>query len=124
MKNEFRVFLPYPPTVNHYWGKKGKRWFIKPRGLKFRHDVWSNFLLQNVQKIVDGRIKLSIKAYMPDNRKRDIDNLLKATLDAITHTELVWTDDNQVDKLYIERVPKRNHQYDKGALEVTISEIL
>lgn len=118
-----RVFLPYPPTVNHYWGRHGSRTFIKARGIEFRHDVLSKFLLLNVQKIVDGRIKLTIKAYMPDNRKRDIDNLFKATLDAITHTEMVWTDDNQVDKLYIERVPKKYHQFDKGALEVIIDTI-
>jgi Holliday junction resolvase RusA-like endonuclease len=35
-------------------------------------------------------------------RRRDIDNLLKCTLDSLEHAR-VFADDSQVDELYIER---------------------
>lgn len=123
MENELRIFLPYPPTVNHYWGRNGSRTFIKARGIEFRKNVKKCFEQLSFEKITTSKVTVTIKAYMPDNHKRDIDNLLKATLDAITHTELVWADDNQVDKLSIERVPKKFHKFENGVLEVTISKI-
>ena len=38
----------------------------------------------------------------PDRRRRDIDNLTKVPLDALTHAA-VWEDDSQIDELYIRR---------------------
>jgi crossover junction endodeoxyribonuclease RusA len=40
----------------------------------------------------------------PDRRRRDIDNLTKVPLDALTHAA-VWEDDSQIDELYIRRNP-------------------
>jgi len=37
---------------------------------------------------------------MPDRRRRDLDNLLKSLLDAITHAG-IWDDDSQVKHLEI-----------------------
>jgi len=42
--------------------------------------------------------------FMPDRRKRDIDNTLKALLDALTHAG-VWLDDSQVVDLRIRKSP-------------------
>lgn len=50
------------------------------------------------------RLSVSIYAAPPDNRRRDLDNLPKAVLDALTHAQ-VWPDDSQLDRLLIERVP-------------------
>ena len=44
-------------------------------------------------------------AVMPDNRCRDLDNLLKATLDALTCAG-VWDDDSQIHDLRITRGKK------------------
>jgi crossover junction endodeoxyribonuclease RusA len=48
--------------------------------------------------------KLSVKiiACPPDKRRRDLDNLLKATLDALQHAG-VYKDDCQIDDLHISR---------------------
>jgi len=49
-----------------------------------------------------GRLGLVIAAYPPDRRKRDLDNLLKATLDALVHTKII-RDDSDIDELGIAR---------------------
>lgn len=65
-----------------------------------------------------GRIEVSMIAYPPDNRSRDIDNLIKACLDAMTHAG-VWVDDSQIDILSIRRGGIKKG----GAMTVTFSEI-
>lgn len=55
-----------------------------------------------LQPIV-GALSVTISAAPPDRRKRDLDNLLKAPLDALTHA-LLWQDDGQIDDLRIRRL--------------------
>jgi crossover junction endodeoxyribonuclease RusA len=50
-----------------------------------------------------GDVAIAILAAPPDKRKRDLDNVLKALLDSLTHCG-VWTDDSQVAELVIRRV--------------------
>ena len=45
-----------------------------------------------------GEIKLSVTLCPPDNRKRDIDNPMKALLDSLQHG-LAFLDDNQIKKM-------------------------
>jgi crossover junction endodeoxyribonuclease RusA len=47
-----------------------------------------------------GPIKVEIVAFRPDNRKRDLDNLLKAVLDGMSKA-LVYEDDSQIRDLRI-----------------------
>jgi crossover junction endodeoxyribonuclease RusA len=96
------IVLPWPPTVNHYWQRHGKRLFVSKRGMDFRKEV--NLLsypyLGTFSK--KERLFVSIEAYPPDNRRRDLDNILKSLLDALQHAGL-YEDDNQIDKIYISR---------------------
>lgn len=48
------------------------------------------------------RLAVVIHAVPPDKRIRDLDNLLKAPLDAITHAR-AWPDDGLIDRLEIIR---------------------
>ena len=54
---------------------------------------------------------MTINAYPPDRRKRDIDNLAKACIDGIGSTKLIFVDDSQIDHLSIHRcgVEKPGH---------------
>ena len=45
---------------------------------------------------------MDVVLYPPDKKRRDLDNHMKALLDAITHAGL-WEDDEQIDQLQIYR---------------------
>lgn len=108
MKPEFVKFsLPWPPTVNHYWRRvmiNGKpRTLISKAGRQYRKTAVSVLRLIAFNGAVrKGSIAVHIDAFPPDRRARDLDNLPKAVLDAITHAQ-VWDDDSQVDDLRIVR---------------------
>lgn len=94
-----RLELPYPPTINHYYGVRGKGRYIKPEGLAFRKAVAD--VVQMVNPIA-GKVGIHILVFPPDKRKRDLDNVLKALLDALTHAG-AWVDDSQIWDLQITR---------------------
>jgi len=56
--------------------------------------------LQNVAVGIKNPIKVEIIAYRPDKRKRDLDNLLKGSLDSLTKAG-VWEDDSLIQDLRI-----------------------
>lgn len=49
------------------------------------------------------RLNVEIDLYVPDKRKRDIDNVTKAALDVISKSD-VWEDDELIDKLTLTRI--------------------
>ena len=97
--------LPYPPTINHYYGQKrngGK--FIKTRGQLFRQEVSMIIKGANIQTL-EGDLCITIHMYPPDKRKRDIDNINKALFDALEHAQ-VFINDSQITELHsIKRQP-------------------
>jgi len=66
-------------------------------------------------KKCNGRLAIRLYAYPPDRRRRDLDNILKATLDSLTYAEVI-EDDSLFDRIYIER---RSPVKD-GKLEISI----
>ncbi len=50
------------------------------------------------------RIRVRVDAFPPDKRKRDLDNIFKALLDALQWCK-VFSDDSQIDELIITRQP-------------------
>jgi len=61
---------------------------------------------------------VTIKAIAPDKRRRDLDNMLKAVLDALEHAK-VYENDSQIDDLRITRLPPEK----PGRIIVTVTEI-
>ena len=53
-------------------------------------------------KTINGRIKVTIEAFPPDRRTRDLDNILKALFDALCHAG-AYEDDSQIDEIHILR---------------------
>jgi crossover junction endodeoxyribonuclease RusA len=104
------IVLPWPPSANHYWrhlssGKLAGRTLISEEGRVFREQVQRNAMAEKWPRFgADARLSVRILAYMPDRRRRDLDNLLKSAMDALTHAG-VWADDSQIDSLLIERAP-------------------
>ena len=95
--------LPYPPSVNHYWMTKGKARFICAAGKLFREQVAWIVRGKRLQSIT-GRLSVEVELSPPDNRKRDLDNALKALLDGLEHAG-VYADDSHIDYLVISRQP-------------------
>ena len=92
--------LPWPPSVNTYWRNFDGRMIISARGREYRETVGDQMTLQKMVKHFKGHLKVEIEAFRPDKRRRDLDNLLKATLDGLAHAG-VYEDDSQIVDLRI-----------------------
>lgn len=105
MSGAVTIRLPWPPSVNTYWRSVGRgRVLISERGRAYRQAValavrerWPG-----LRQPTRERLTLSIYACPPDRRARDLDNLPKAILDALTRAG-VWQDDSQIDGLAVTR---------------------
>lgn len=93
--------LPYPPSINHYWRRVGPRTLISREGRRFRERVLAILAAMHIEPITD-RLAVEIDLYPPDNRRRDVDNVLKGLLDALQHGG-VYGDDSQIVRLSIEK---------------------
>jgi len=91
--------LPYPPSVNHYWRRVGARTLISRAGRAFRERVCSLLAARRIEPL-DGPLAVQIDVFPPDHRRRDIDNLQKALLDALQHGG-AYHDDSQIVSLTI-----------------------
>ncbi len=116
--------LPWPPSLNNYWrhpttGKLAGRTLLSEAGRRYRQNLLERAQTEQWGKVTEGaRVSVQIDAWMPDRRKRDLDNILKAALDGLTHAG-VWTDDSQIDHLSIKRTPTLG-----GMLKVHIAELV
>lgn len=118
--SQVMLSLPFPPTLNHN--------VRSGYGMRFRTRQYRAFI-ENVYWIwrTEGprrwnkqrRYAVVIVAYMPDKRKRDLDNIIKPTLDALTHAG-AWDDDSQVDSITILRAGVRT---EKPGIEIVIAYI-
>ena len=93
--------LPYPPSVNSYYRHVGPRVLISREGRRFRKRVCSILAACGVRPLV-GPLALEIDVHPPDRRRRDLDNTLKALLDAMEHGG-AYHDDSQIVRLLIEK---------------------
>jgi crossover junction endodeoxyribonuclease RusA len=104
MSESLLLNLPWPPTVNHYWGQRGKSRFVKREGLLFRVAVLAEFRRVRHRGFGLSRLRVDIVACPPDKRRRDLDNLGKAVCDAMGHAG-AYADDSQIDDFRIHRGP-------------------
>lgn len=116
------LVLPWPPSINHYWKHRviGRRAhvYLSKEGVAFKSLVNAAVLQARPIKQFTGRIGVSIVLNPPTLRKFDIDNRVKATLDALTGAG-IWVDDEQVDDLHIVRGDKIKG----GQMTIKIKEI-
>jgi len=107
-KSEVNLVIPWPPTVNHYWGQRhgGRGRYIKAAGLRFRTRVKELIEVSGITLKLYGctNIKVAAVASAPDRRERDLDNLWKATLDALQHAEL-YRSDGLINSNHMDRGP-------------------
>ena len=94
--------LPFPPSVNACYRAipRGKICtnILSKEGRDYKDRI--NMILGSL-KPRECKFIVTIKLFMPDKRKRDIDNYLKILLDSLTGK--VWVDDCQIDCIVISR---------------------
>lgn len=92
------IVLPYPPTVNTYWHRsKAGHIFLSKKG--------RDYIELSLKALIDQKIKLpqppldegefyevSMCAYPPDKRVRDLDNIKKALYDVLTKHGVIEDD--------------------------------
>lgn len=91
------VIIPYPPSANEIWGYGQKKVYNVPKYKKFKTAVkWalSEAQARDFTKAEEYFVKIEL--FPSDWRRRDDDNIVKPTFDAITASGLVWNDDSQV----------------------------
>lgn len=97
------VELPYPPSVNSYWRANGHRRYISKEGVEFTKSVNLIVKESNFESFGENKIAVSVEIHPRSKRKFDLDNTLKAILDALMKAGM-YNDDSQID--YIEIVRK------------------
>jgi crossover junction endodeoxyribonuclease RusA len=113
----FNLALPYPPSANTIWRAVGGRVILSEKGRLYRCQIAFDVMSQLGRfRSISGPLALAVEVMPPDRRRRDLDNVLKATLDGLTHAK-VWGDDSQVKRIEIEM-----HEPTKGGrLNITIT---
>ena len=105
------AILPWPVSVNSLYRARGKRIYVSARGKAFKKACGTIFAGTKMVYETE-RVWLDIEVYPPDNRRRDISNLIKIVEDA-----LPWfRDDSQVDKIKIIRC--ENDHRKKGYIKI------
>jgi crossover junction endodeoxyribonuclease RusA len=121
----FGLVLPWPPTVNHAYrpGEAFGHRFLTDEQKSFRRTV-AQIMMVAKAKPLHGRLALSIVAVPPDNRRRDLSNLIKAVEDALQHAGL-FADDEQIDHIELSRVrhPPSLNPMLKGTIAVSVREL-
>ncbi len=75
--------LPWPPSVNHYYGRSKFGVFLKDPGRLYRKKASVEFAKMGWPRL-DGPVHVHLILTPPDRRQRDIDNVRKALYDAIS----------------------------------------
>ncbi|XZE55784.1 RusA family crossover junction endodeoxyribonuclease [Planctomycetaceae bacterium SH139] len=97
----FKLKLPFPPSVNTYWRHVGNRVLVSKKGRQYQATV-SSTLHRKKLKTLEGDLIVDVRLIPPDRRRRDVDNSMKALLDAMQFGG-VYLDDSQIVRLTIEK---------------------
>lgn len=109
-RERIKLSLPWPPSVNDYWGTrvpKGGSFAMKyltERARTYREHVVKLVLERFEGRVVpyEGEVLLDIVLYPPDARRRDLDNFNKGLWDALTAAG-IFLDDSQVQSYRVTR---------------------
>ena len=97
----YEAILPWPVSVNALYRIRGRKLYVSAKGKAFKNACGKIFAGTKMVYETE-RVWLDIEVHPPDNRIRDISNLIKIVEDA-----LPWfRDDSQVDKINIIRCEK------------------
>lgn len=93
--------LPLPPSLNNYYTRDHR---LTKAAREYRQHCVDNL------PAIRANIPLSLVIHLvpPDRRRRDVDNILKCLLDALTHAK-VYEDDSLIYKLQVFKHPPQKN---------------
>lgn len=103
------LYLQFPPTLNDYYGNHGHVKYVKKKGKAFKRAVRQEVMeTLGVFETITEPMNCEVTLYMPDRRRRDLDNYMKALLDSLSPDPKedwsgLWEDDSLIDQLTIHR---------------------
>lgn len=119
MESEARMYLPWPPSVNRIWRTTSKGIIYLTKAAKeYRQMVCYIVAASRLKDAFpkDSHLEMTMLAYPPDNRHRDIDNICKCVLDALEDAS-VYNNDSQIRILHLEMLEMRKG----GMITVTLN---
>lgn len=110
-----------PPSVNTLYRFNSHTKRVFPT---FRYNQFKTIAKEDILKQIDenfilinkGMIHLDIELFLNTQKKRDIDNCLKALIDL--GNNLIWDDDNRIHSINIKKI---NSQIEKTIMNVKIT---
>jgi crossover junction endodeoxyribonuclease RusA len=101
-----RFEFEFPPSTNNLWIPVKGRGLVKTKEYRAWQDANAWIIRQQIGLVkIDGPFEVRFAFQRPDRRKRDLDNLLKASLDCIVNARVVH-DDHLCQKLTAEWINK------------------
>lgn len=121
-----QLVLPWPVSANRAWRNVRGRTVLSREAREYRTQVGEVVATARRRGLcgqapLQERLHVRLDAYPPDRRRRDLDNIRKVLLDALTHAA-VWLDDSQIDHDEAVRWPM-SPDAPQGAVLVTVTEI-
>lgn len=102
MSKGYLLHLPFPPSVNSYYGLtcqgKAPRKYVKQPGKDYRQKVQEIIQAKDLELRANVALSVTVTLTPPDKRTHDIDNVLKCLFDSLTHANF-WQDDSYVREL-------------------------
>lgn len=114
---QITITIPWPPSVNKLWRVWNRRIILSTEARDYKRTIKQLYYTWDKVNL-DGRLKILINAFPPDKRDRDLDNLLKITLDSLQGAGL-FKNDSKFDDVHI----LRNKTVKGGILEVYIGKM-
>ena len=94
--------VPGPPVPKQR-ARRGTRgqWYTPTRTKRYEKKVAWCALSAGLSAPLTGDVRLDIRLWLPDRRRRDVDNIAKSISDGLTG--IAWEDDSQVASLSVTR---------------------
>lgn len=104
-----------PLSVNEAW--QGRR-FKTPKYRQFTQDIEYSLLSQKNEIMpVSGNLEVICNWYLINNKKTDVDNLLKPLLDSLVENEII-KDDRFIQKLIVTKHKSKTNHFDVEIKEI------
>jgi crossover junction endodeoxyribonuclease RusA len=109
--------VPYPPSVNRYWGKmRSGRVYLTKEAKDFKDKVKHKYRSAKYDNPTKALVSVKCMIYRP-RKIGDIDNIMKALLDSLKG--IAYEDDKQIVVLHAERFDDKSNP----RVEVWVDEI-